>query len=356
MDRRQVQVFDTAIRWVSQAADGTVDSAALFAWLAESPRHVEELNFAIALIREIADLSADQIAEIEVIAGEATRRHELPASPVERALPDNVVSLLADSASKTHEAPTRGSSRRTRFLALALAAGVCALAFAALWNLGAGGLGWHTYATRTGEQRTLRLADGSLVQLNTRSTLKVRFSDAGRELQLIQGEALFSVEHDAHRPFRVHTADAVIQAIGTEFNVYQHDQTTRVSVLEGVVRVSSNTESDPAVTGASVSAGERVEVRAGGGVERTALNPTDAVAWRHRRLVFHNDTLGDIADEFNRYNHSPQIRVEGNSARSQRFAGTFDADAPEALIAALRSNRNLVIEAHPNRIVIRTKP
>jgi ferric-dicitrate binding protein FerR (iron transport regulator) len=81
--------------------------------------------------------------------------------------------------------------------------------------------------------------------------------------------------------------------------------------------------------------------------------PQSAHANFQRRLVFHDDTLLDIATEFNRYNKAPQIQVEGEFAQMHRFAGTFDADAPDALISALRSDESLVIEPGAARIVIR---
>jgi hypothetical protein len=44
----------------------------------------------------------------------------------------------------------------------------------------------------------------------------VRFSERVRDIRLVRGETFFKVQHDAVRPFRVHTRDAVIQAVGTQ--------------------------------------------------------------------------------------------------------------------------------------------
>jgi transmembrane sensor len=59
-------------------------------------------------------------------------------------------------------------------------------------------------------------------------------------------------------------------------------------------------------------------------------------AWRRRRLVFRKDTLAYIAAEFNRYNRTPKIRVEGETLRLRRFNGVFDADNPLPLLQFLK--------------------
>lgn len=65
------------------------------------------------------------------------------------------------------------------------------------------------------------LNDGSIVYLNTRSRVEEQFSRQARNVRLLEGEAMFSVEHDRARPFRMISDDTVIQAIGTQFNVYR---------------------------------------------------------------------------------------------------------------------------------------
>ncbi len=92
---------------------------------------------------------------------------------------------------------------------LALAAGVAAVAF---WFWPAPAQAWSTLA---GEQRTLTLADGSTVVLNTRTRIHVRLSHRTREVELDEGEAFFEVAHDALRPFTVQTRLGSARAVGT---------------------------------------------------------------------------------------------------------------------------------------------
>src|SRR5690606_21686104 len=122
-----------------------------------------------------------------------------------------------------------------------------------------------TYSTGVGEQRIVKLTDGSIVTLNTRSRAFVRFADDVREVELIEGEALFQVEHDAHRPFRVAAGSVLVEAIGTQFNVLRQTATT-VSVVEGAVKVASveaNASAEDKV-GVRLSVGEQLEIAASG--------------------------------------------------------------------------------------------
>ena len=108
------------------------------------------------------------------------------------------------------------------------------------------------YETRIGEQRDVLLSDGSRVTLNTNTALSVHYSKGRRFLVLERGEALFSVAHNTARPFDVAAAGTLTRAVGTEFNVDMRNTKVTVSVLEGVVQVSTATD----VAGARQNASE----------------------------------------------------------------------------------------------------
>jgi transmembrane sensor len=356
------RIFTRAARWISDFHDGHADRAAFFAWLAESPRHVEELVLALALSQEIGSLNQAQREDINAIVSQAAAS---PAEPVP--FPPNVVALReSDRLGDQRAALPRPRSQSAAWLRRSglLAAGIAAIAVAGWWIID-GPLSWHTYRTKVGEQQTLNLEDGSTVNLNTNSELRVRFRRSARTLQLVAGEALFKVQHEADRPFLVDAGDSVIRAVGTQFDVYRRANGTTVSVLEGTVQVIPETSAalSSTVTPASVSnsaiaqatVGETVYVSHGSATKHRQASSSEVTAWQQRRLVFHDDTLLDIAAEFNRYNQIPQILVEGDPAQRHRFAGTFDANAPDALVSALRSDESLVIERGADRIVIKSR-
>lgn len=96
--------------------------------------------------------------------------------------------------------------------------------------------------TAVGEQRIIRLEDGSRVHVNTGSSLRIAFSGEARRVVLEQGEAFFTVTPDPGRPFIVAAGDAEIRALGTRFLVRRED-TVHVALAEGSVAVSLGDES-----------------------------------------------------------------------------------------------------------------
>ncbi len=103
-----------------------------------------------------------------------------------------------------------------------------------------------------GDQRTIRLDDGSIIHLNSQSRVHVRYSSGERLIELEQGQALFDVVRDATRPFRVRAGSADILAVGTQFDVYRRSGgDLTVTVVEGKVAVTDRGMKQPQPAGAS---------------------------------------------------------------------------------------------------------
>jgi len=334
-------ITQRASEWFFTLPKASADEQAAFgAWLKESPRHVEEFLLVSAAYRELEHASAETSAELESLRGELRAR----VVPLARhsSSPTTDSSKRADALGARAKFATRPMSR------LSSAAILLGVTIAIGWWVYGKFLSGETYATATGELRSLELKDGSLVQLNTRSQVKVDFSAAARDIQLVSGEAAFKVAHDSTRPFRVHTGSAVIQAIGTEFNVYRRATDTVVSVLEGTVRVSNAPEHNQVLR-----AGQEIHVATNGALAQPEKSDiAKATAWRQRRLVFHGDSLAEVAAEFNRYNRTPQIRVQGELARSKPLAGIFDANDPESLVQFLAGVDDLKTEREADEVII----
>ncbi len=93
---------------------------------------------------------------------------------------------------------------------------------------------------RIGEQRSIALADGSTLELNSRSKVRVRYSEHERALELLEGQALFRVAKDTSRPFIVSCDGTRVRAVGTQFDVNKKRGGTVVTVVEGQVSVVSS--------------------------------------------------------------------------------------------------------------------
>ena len=207
------------------------------------------------------------------------------------------------------------------------------------------------YTTNVGEQRSLALQDGSIVVLDAQSRLKIELSERERSVEL-EGQAFFTVARDAKRPFRVRGSSAVIEVIGTQFNV-RTDRGTQVAVLEGAVQLKGN-RGVPLAMG-HLTAGQGATVSQNGEItDHGAIDPEVVTAWEKRRLVFSRVPLEEIVREFNRYSVKKRMRVQGAAARLS-FGGVFDATDPSPLLFMLSKNPSIVLEQHGDEFVIREK-
>jgi transmembrane sensor len=215
------------------------------------------------------------------------------------------------------------------------------------------------YTTALGEQRTIQLADYSIVTLNADSRIQLRLDHTHRDIELLRGEALFEVAHDPSRPFTVQTKTVIVQAVGTQFNVYERPNGTRVSVLEGRVKITTIGNSGAANVVAateSLSAGQEAQVTADGIIRRnTKADVMKTVAWRERRLIFDDAPLEDMVYEFNRYNRTTRLTLDGVPPGSHHYNGIFDAADPDSLAELLSREPDLIVERRDGEIVIRKR-
>jgi transmembrane sensor len=218
----------------------------------------------------------------------------------------------------------------------------------------------RTYTTAIGEQRTVRLPDGSLLTLNTRSRARVQFSQDARRIDLLEGDALFDIVRDPVRPFRVAAGSAMIQVLGTQFNVQRRANKTRVTVLDGRVQITTQpreTEShrpEPVKDSAPLllGAGDEASVTGDGEVLKQVQPDVEtALAWRERRLVFYGTPLAEVVAEFNRYNER-QIRLQSDALAQRRISGVFHADDPGTILKFLVDEPALTIDQRPDAIII----
>ncbi|VVN61834.1 Protein FecR [Pseudomonas fluorescens] len=187
------------------------------------------------------------------------------------------------------------------------------------------------FSTRLGEHRQVALPDGSVMDLNSRSVVAVHYEKSRRGVELKQGEAMFSVEHDTSRPFVVAAGAGQVTVTGTRFDVRRDDDQTRVMVEAGTVKVQGRSP-DEVVT---LTAGLGTHVDRKGRVAASyAVNTDELTAWRSGKLVFNNATLGEVAREVSRYREQP-LRVSSPAIGNLRLTSVFKSNDTDALLKAL---------------------
>ncbi|OLF52892.1 FecR family protein [Pseudomonas chlororaphis] len=238
------------------------------------------------------------------------------------------------------------SLKRRPLLRYAVAASVLAVALGLglFSGLGRSGVYSAEFATALGERRHVALPDGSQVDLNSRSRLLVRFEKGQRSVELSEGEAMFSVEHDSSRPFVVAAGPGKVTVTGTRFDVRRDATQTRVAVEQGTVKVQGREAADGEFV--SLTAGLGTSVDAQGRVAAAyAVDAQALTAWRSGKLVFNNASLSEVAAEVSRYRQQP-LRVGSEAVGRLRLTSVFKADDTDALLKALPSILPVAVQTH----------
>jgi transmembrane sensor len=275
------------------------------------------------------------------------------------------VMVLADRVSKldsTHEGsgrePLGGSgtarmskpSRRWMLAAgSSIAAGVAAVTFGLSlksWNAS------QQYETGRGEMRRVPLADGTVVTLNTATKVLVQFSKNARDIQLLQGEALFDVAKNYKRPFVVDAGDIRVRAVGTSFSVLRlPSRPTQVLVREGIVEITQP-NSDKGPQPIRLAANEQALARPLAPIIPEAVAPeamTRKLSWRQGMLSFEGTSLQEAAEEFSRYSDT-QITVDDPIVANETISGLFSANNPAGFAHSVALSLNLNTRTDGNTI------
>jgi transmembrane sensor len=328
------QIYSEAAEWFITCRSGALDAAErrkFDGWLRQSPQHLSAYLELAAIWDEGPGLDAQRRYDSEVLFTEA----------------------LADRSNVTELTRPAGAINstcvpsRVRWLAASIA--ICALCVATSAYVYM--FRDPIYVTHVGEQRSIALPDGSTMELNSRSRVRVRYSEHERALQLIEGQALFRVAKDASRPFIVTSDDTRVRAVGTQFDVNKKREGTVVTVVEGRVSVQTNVP-DARVDPLSVEvtqamprllvAGEQITVKDTAPQPITRPDVARAIAWTQRQLVFEAATLSEVAEEFNRYNQRRLI-VQDPELYDFHISGVFASTDPGALLQFLRERAGVQV-------------
>ena len=340
------QSYMDAAGWLVRlrAEDVTAEEVEAFGdWLREAPANVQAYLRAVGLWEQLG--SVDLAGEIDVDA-------ILAAS--------NIVPLAERQPTGDKEPPTPRGRRRRWLGSVAAGIAIAGMAGAAWWLSMAPDDSPLIVSTGLGEQRSVALDDGSVLELNTPSTVRVALGPELRRAELIEGEALFDIAKDSERPFVVAVDDTLIRVLGTRFNVRRLDEVATVTVLEGEVTVSRATTSPDDGDQASGTVAEipveamvlqpGMQATIGKAVARTTpevVNAEKVVAWMDRRLIFEGATIDHIVAEFNRYNVQRLI-VSDTAIGSRRLTGTFDANDTESLLQFLQKTQSITTVTRPD--------
>jgi transmembrane sensor len=332
--RTRAEIDEQAALWIwrmeSGKVVGTAEREVFESWLGEDPRHRR---------------AVDELAKVW-----------------------NALDILADakwngqSAGFTEAAHGAVRRKRRRRWVAAAAALVAIVIGGAVWLRNGNEI--QTVSTAVGQHRNVTLADGSIVTLNTNTIVEIDLGRHLREVHLRKGEAHFEVAHDRSRPFLVHAGDAVVRAVGTEFEVRLHaNHYVDVLVNEGRVEVQAELPSSPVQANAAHSGAATVAVHAVSAGERFSTGSADyavtpissaqlssELAWREGAIVFDSEPLSQAIVEIERYTDA-KILVSDPDVAALRVGGRFRTDDLQGFLDGLETALPVTVRRHGDGLV-----
>ena len=286
--RHNSSAEDEAALWAAKidgASLNSTDRAALDAWLARDPRHR-------VLLSEYCQFSAD----LEL---------QLPAL------------VIGGAVAMPPEQPVPTRRRRAPVIWLATTLAAAAAVAVAVWTPHATRQ-TETVATSVAQRKTLQLVDGSVVELNARTSLLVDLTGRERHIRMADGEAFFTVAKDKSRPFIIDTPSGSVRVTGTVFDV--HAETSAdlaVTVVEGSVQVTPGRSAGGSSGPVTLTANDQLLASTDHPCAVRKLSDSeldDALAWRRGEAVFDGTPLEAALGRFARY-HGCTITVAPQVAK-----------------------------------------
>jgi transmembrane sensor len=315
-DARRASAADWLVRL--RAPDLDEAQATQFdAWLSAHPANAAAYDTALGVMLEL-DAAAPEILR------------DIQAAPARPARPDRRGWLIAGG------------------LAAAATVALAVMPFSALAPA------TQSFATAKGEHRTVRLADGSTLELNAGSQLSVTLGRHERRVVMPQGEAVFDVAADKARPFLIDAGDRTVRVVGTRFDVRRRGAELSVTVERGVVEVRPSGELAGRVY--RLHPGQRLDTSQGAtAVQLSLADPQAVESWRTGRLIYRDQPLGDVVADLNEQFQQP-IVLEDAALAQIRVSGVLVLDDQAAVIRrlallapikALPSSRGVVLRSDP---------
>jgi len=257
------------------------------------------------------------------------------------------------------------------------------------------------FKTEMGEHLSHVMPDGSILWLNSSTTIKVDYSKDYRRINLVKGEAHFEVAKDATRPFEVYADNRLVRAIGTAFTVHKVNGAIEVLVSEGTVELAivdntlvvipddyqaievehnfqqkiegnvTNQNSPTVSIGTSpptkvkkmlgtLTAGQRISIPIHNDNisdidELDTSEVTRFLSWKEGKLVFAGESLEEVIKEITR--HTPvKIDVLDPKLKSMRIGGQFQVGETDTLFYVLESGFGISVnKLNDNHVQLRVK-
>lgn len=210
-------------------------------------------------------------------------------------------------------------------------------------------LTFKTIHAAAGQRKSIRLSDGSTIELNAGTTLRypTQFNDTVRQV-LLTGEAFFSIAKNTEKPFIVSSKRTSIRVLGTSFHVrdFTDEAYAAVSVVSGRIACSDQLARHTVLLGANEQA-----LLSEGDVYKTAIQTHDLPAWQSGVLQFSRVTLLEAIPQIERW-YGVNIRLQNNQYGSLEIKGNFKNKSIHQLMDKLAYLLNIHYTIQNKNVII----
>lgn len=339
----RLQTAEIAAKYVSKIYSGKLsarEQETLEDWLAKDPKNMQEYENMLLVWDKVADCDYSILSE----------------------------KFITDQPLKKHK-----FFSKKNFLIFSAAASFCFIAlflgifYSNLFQTQKENILVTYYKTRIGEQKDIKLPDGSLVTLNTASELEIDFTENKRQLKLKSGEAFFDIAKSPN-PLTVDLGKGLITVLGTQFNVNRARNEIVVAVVEGLVSV--DWDNQPRLSEINQETTEQLNSKkpillSAGKVayfseERKKTVPIKKISkletrnllnWRQGFIHFDKKPLTDVVAQLNRYTHR-KISVEDSRIAQLPVSGLFELKKVELILEGIDEILPIQVIYEANRYVI----
>lgn len=219
----------------------------------------------------------------------------------------------------------------------------------------------RTIATRPAQQRSVVLSDGTKIDLDVATRVRVRMTGVLREVHLEQGRMRVDVAQDAERPFHLVAGDRQVTDLGTDFIAYVENRRLGVQLIDGAVQISVIESEKWAPFGlareriahriADLEPGQAYEEIDKNNARITAFDRTSATGWQRGLIVLDDLTLADAAKLLRRYDLAIDVAPE---IAQLRISGVVDARQGDGFVTAVSSiYPQVLVERREDRILLK---
>lgn len=211
-----------------------------------------------------------------------------------------------------------------------------------------------TKATDSGQKMTVNLPDGSVVRLNSKSQLTYEENFSGGRSVSLSGEAFFTVEKDAGKPFTVKSGEVITTVLGTSFNIdaYPDIENIKVTVATGLVRVESEVENQLQNESQTLVPGQQaIFSKPQLSLKLKEVSLDDYLVWKDGIIRFKNASLKEVVKQLSEW-YGVEFDFSNKAKHAWDYSAEFQDMSLETVLRTIGFSEGFEFQIEDKKVTI----